>query len=211
MRACIFLLHVAALPLLLASHLDTSVARKLATDAAATSQAVTSFDVEGKNVVESLVAEHSACEGKERLLEIVWRAGNDNLTVVDCEALPTWKEVTSLYGDEPVVYGLETCARYRAHVSAQAKDGKIPDPQPKVGGLFNSGTNALSLSFNVNVKRFSNFKEHELPGGKHVPPKKEWFTTFQETAPIRWNILPIILLRDPYRWMQVSNNVRVRS
>jgi hypothetical protein len=31
------------------------------------------------------------------------------------EELPTWSEVTSLYGSEPVIYGLDKCEQFRTH------------------------------------------------------------------------------------------------
>lgn len=175
------------------------------------------------------------CTDKERLLGILARAlggsnSSDNdenanllplLSVEDCIILPTWTEVVELYGSEPVIYGLETCATYRQHLQQQ-RDGvksapfkfekrsmASPKPQPRVAGLFNTGTNALAQSFQLNIAPLHTqshsanpyFHEYNLLGGKHVPPKAEWYSTFRTTAARRWNVFPVVLVRDPFRWM----------
>lgn len=86
-------------------------------------------------MIASLVKENDICQGKEPLLEILLRAGQDKVTEAECELLPTWEEVVSVYGEEPVVYGLESCKQYREHV-ARTSD---LEPQVRVAGLFNTG------------------------------------------------------------------------
>ena len=51
--------------------------------------------------------------------------------------LPTWSEVTDLYGPEPVIYGLEECDRFQ-HRSDPA------DHFVSTAGTFNTGTNLMA-------------------------------------------------------------------
>lgn len=46
--------------------------------------------------------------------------------------LPSWEEIKSMYGDKPIIYGLETCQRYREMV-------KPEDRTIGPAGLFNTG------------------------------------------------------------------------
>jgi hypothetical protein len=73
-------------------------------------------------------------KGREELLAILEDAGVDDIDVASIAKLPTWSQVVKLYGDKPVVYGLETCERFR---------NTIPKDDASVGtaGLFNTGTN----------------------------------------------------------------------
>lgn len=53
-----------------------------------------------------------ALRGRERVVEILYRAGvRFDLDVL--KILPLWSDVTTLYGDEPVVLGLEQCHAFR--------------------------------------------------------------------------------------------------
>lgn len=54
-----------------------------------------------------------AIHGRERLVEILNDAGVEELDVPTILSLPTWESVTKLYGDGPVVIGLETCQQFR--------------------------------------------------------------------------------------------------
>lgn len=54
-----------------------------------------------------------AIDGRERLVEILTDAGVEELDVPTVLSLPKWSQVTKLYGDGPVVIGLETCQRFR--------------------------------------------------------------------------------------------------
>ena len=55
----------------------------------------------------------------------------------DLRSLPTWSEIESLIGNEPVVLGLESCNTFR---------DTIPPMRRMLGasGMFNSGTNLVS-------------------------------------------------------------------
>jgi hypothetical protein len=73
-------------------------------------------------------------KGREELLAILEDAGVEDIDAASIAKLPTWSQVVKLYGDKPVVYGLETCERFR---------NTIPKDDASVGtaGLFNTGTN----------------------------------------------------------------------
>jgi hypothetical protein len=91
----------------------------------------------GDDKVESETANLSLEEvkhGREELLAILRDAGVDDIDAESIAKLPTWKQVTALYGDKPVVYGLDTCQRFR---------DTIPKDDASIGtaGLFNTGTN----------------------------------------------------------------------
>jgi hypothetical protein len=58
-------------------------------------------------------------------------------------ALPTWEDITSMYGSKPIVYGLETCEPYRAAV-------KPEDRMIGPAGIFNTGTNLFFELMKVN-------------------------------------------------------------
>jgi hypothetical protein len=62
-----------------------------------------------------------------------------------CPLLPTWQQVTSVYGSEAVVLGMETCETYRQRIAAD----RVP-PKVRVAGLFNSGTTSLSQAMRLN-------------------------------------------------------------
>jgi hypothetical protein len=157
-----------------------------------------SIDVRISRVVSRFVA----CEGKEKLLGILLRAGKDDVTREDCERLPKWDEVSSLYGDEPIILGLDTCERFRKNLKALNQTGALIEPFVRVAGLFNTGTNALSQSLSLNVKHVNDPKEYDVPAGKHVPSKPIWISTFAREMDKRKKVLPVVLLRDPLRWMQ---------
>lgn len=76
---------------------------------------------------------------KEPIFELIRDAGIDPYSLGNdtLNQLPTWEQVTSLYGTEPVFYGLDTCQRFREH----------SDPAEHfigVAGTFNTGTNLLA-------------------------------------------------------------------
>ena len=49
----------------------------------------------------------------EQILKILAAANIKQLTSIDAKMLPTWEDITSMYGDKPVIHGLETCEQYR--------------------------------------------------------------------------------------------------
>jgi len=76
--------------------------------------------------------------GKKEIFDLLTRAqlnvaDLDNETIAE---LPTWEEITALYGPKPVVYGLDTCDAFQklTHRIGFAS----------TAGTFNSGTNLMA-------------------------------------------------------------------
>ena len=123
------------------------------------------------------------------------------------EQLPTWDDVVSLYGDSPIVHGLETCEPYRNAV-------KPADRMIGPAGMFNTGTNLLFELMKVNcdikaahTKRREprrNGMRWQVPWGKHNPPTTHRFKNVAKA----WgkgikhdDFMPVVLIKDPYTWM----------
>ena len=153
------------------------------------------------NQITRLVSQYVTCHGKEHLLRILQRAGKE-VTLKDCQMLPPWEEITDLYGEKPVVLGLETCGQFRSNLARLHETGGVLFPFVRVAGLFNTGTNALAQSFVLNLKNASSIKEFENPAGKHVPAKLIWRSIFENDMKNRSKVLQVVLVRDPMRWMQ---------
>ena len=125
------------------------------------------------------------------------------------EQLPTWTEVTSLYGTAPHLVGLETCQVFR--------DSNGDDPADHLvgaAGTFNTGTNLLAELLIKNCKMTRRMERYgkqqrgirwQVPWGKHTPvddedfrqrhraQKDEGFTANQ--------VFPAVTIRDPASWM----------
>jgi hypothetical protein len=159
--------------------------------------------VTGNDALQQPQPPSDPCEGKERLIEILSSAG-DKRARSRCAKLPTWKEVQNLYGSEaPIVHGLDTCERYRELLSAEANNGTRVEPLLRVAGLYNSGTNALDHTLNSNMESLAKHHHHEVPWGKHVSPALKWVNRYPADNEVsKKHVLPIVLVRDPYRWMQ---------
>jgi hypothetical protein len=77
---------------------------------------------------------------KARILELMKHAGVNVDVERDADLireLPTWNQVTDLYGEEPVIYGLDTCQVFQDH-SDKAEHFV------STAGAFNSGTNLMA-------------------------------------------------------------------
>ena len=54
------------------------------------------------------------CMGKEKLVEVLQHAGISRRDAEGhCDKLPQWRFLTRLYGERPVILGLDTCQSYR--------------------------------------------------------------------------------------------------
>lgn len=129
-----------------------------------------------------------------------------------CQNLPTWDEVVNLYGARPIVYGMDTCPHYRDQILARAGNNSTT-PMVRVAGLFNTGTNAMAITLdrNLHLEDVAVKPEDDLrvPWGKHVPVHHRFDhpAVVQHSPPVNNNnnlewILPVVLIRDPYRWMK---------
>ena len=81
----------------------------------------------------------------------------------------------SLYGPDPVIYGLDTCAAFR-------DSSDLADHILSVAGTFNSGTNLLSELLIHNC---------------HMPARMTKYGPINEG--IRWQVRTYILHRSVYR------------
>ena len=74
--------------------------------------------------------------GREKVVDILHRAGvKFDLGVL--KILPLWSQVKHLYGEEPVILGLDQCAAYRESHPPQ-------DRFVGIAGQHNCGTNAMA-------------------------------------------------------------------
>jgi hypothetical protein len=156
------------------------------------------------NLVETL--KRAASEsGKAPIMDVLLRAGADmDETIV--QDLPTWESVTSMYGSEPVILGLETCQAFRSNVD-------LANRWIATGGMQNSGTNLMSDLLARNC--YLPFREdndpwyldgmlRQVPWGKHNPESwrlKHRATISGNLVPDQTHVLPVIVVKDPYSWM----------
>jgi hypothetical protein len=136
--------------------------------------------------------------GRQEILDILQKAG----IAVDehvLHRLPTWQnDVVPLYGDSPIVVGMETCAAFRNAVAAE-------DRFVGVGGQQNAGTTVLSHLLMNNLRIPQNYQvsfgmTFQLPWNKHgwrsMRGKLQEYSPYYEKI-----VLPVIVIRDPFVWM----------
>eukprot|EP00526_Cylindrotheca_closterium_P008652 CAMPEP_0113607142 /NCGR_PEP_ID=MMETSP0017_2-20120614/3226_1 /TAXON_ID=2856 /ORGANISM="Cylindrotheca closterium" /LENGTH=517 /DNA_ID=CAMNT_0000515725 /DNA_START=14 /DNA_END=1565 /DNA_ORIENTATION=- /assembly_acc=CAM_ASM_000147 len=185
----------------------------------------TEEDLSDGHAAESMTYEQ-AKEGREPLLEILEQdLGLAKLTTSELMQLPKWseiqdlygeKEIQDLYGEKPILVGMDMCLKYQA---------KVPPPNRYIGvaGSFNTGTTAFGLSLQQNC-RFPNRKAtaktngdqatndknlvtnvhgmlNQVPWAKHKMAFERFGHTIDEGIP-KEDVLPVVLVRDPYYWMQ---------
>lgn len=103
----------------------------------------------------------------EHIVKIL-TAANIQLDEELASQLPTWNDIVSMYGDKPIIYGLETCQTYR--------DTVVPeDRMLGPAGIFNTGTNLLFelMKGNCNIKEARTSTTHREPkrnGMRFQPP-----------------------------------------
>ena len=119
--------------------------------------------------------------------------GNNNNSNI---TLPSWSSLQTLYGDldQPIIIGLETCAMYQQQVPPSQR-------YTAVAGMFNTGTNAMEFHLRTNIPAVRH--TWQVPWGKHRMP----FVRLSHVAPgmdqeNQQQVLPIVMIRDPFHWMQ---------
>jgi hypothetical protein len=146
---------------------------------------------------------------KTVLLNLLRDAGipETDLTPDIIQQLPTWAEVTDLYGSEPIIWGLDTCETFQKH----------SDPAEHflgTAGTFNTGTNLLAALITENchmperVKKYGDVNRGmrwQVPWGKHTPVDNEEFRQTHKAQGDK-NIpandtMPVVTIRDPALWM----------
>ena len=91
----------------------------------------------------SSVSYEEAVQGRERIVEILKDAGVTDIDVETVQKLPKWSSVTKLYGEGPVVVGLETCEKFRTATP-------LDDASVGTAGIFNTGTNPFAMYLEAN-------------------------------------------------------------
>lgn len=148
-------------------------------------------------------------DDKEKVLNLLHdNAGIRMLSHQSYDQLPSWGQVTSMYGETPRLVGLEQCETFKA-------DGDLAEKFLAVAGAFNSGTNLLAKMVTRNCvlhKRQAKYgQKHkgvrwQVPYGKHTPPSNEEFRSAhvaqKSDGVVARNVLPAVMIRDPYRWLQ---------
>jgi hypothetical protein len=145
---------------------------------------------------------------KEPIYALLREAGVDpeSLGADTLQQLPSWDEVTRLYGDRPILVGLDTCERFRQQ----------SDPAEHligVAGTFNTGTNLLAELLIQNcyiperTQRYgpvSRGMRWQVPYGKHTPIVNETYRlTYHahgDTDINTANVLVAAAIRDPAVW-----------
>lgn len=109
--------------------------------------------------------------------------------------IPLWETVTTIYGEEPVVIGMETCHNYRQTVPPHKR-------YVAPGGLFNTGTNTLDAHLSLNLRGVRSL--WQLPWGKHWLPKDAKYKRQASDMESEDHdcVLPVIVVRDPLFWLQ---------
>lgn len=167
--------------------------------------------VENKDVnadmIEKVNVKEPTKKGKEPIIQILQKSGLTEITPEIKQKLPSWEEVTSLYGSKPKIIGLDTCSTFQS---------TIPESDAYIGGsgMFNTGTNLLadlllkycSLPKRTNGGHDQRAKKGMLwhvPWGKHNPVS--WRTHHKAAVGSRGieqtHVLPIVVIKDPFHWM----------
>jgi hypothetical protein len=159
---------------------------------------------------ENSVSDNPSCLGKEHLVQILIAAGKTpEEAEAQCPTLPLWQEVVDLYGDAPIILGQERCQAYREAVRDQFEDAP-PLHNIRVDGLFNVGTNALAQNNLLNLEHGRYFQPNLSLDDPDYAEKLGvlLFVGWGKHSMIKYKPtnarlqLPVVLVRDPYRWMK---------
>jgi hypothetical protein len=146
--------------------------------------------------------------GREFLLQLLEDAGVTDIENAVLQRLPTKDTLQHLYGSsssssysQPIFVGQETCATFRNLILPQ-------DRFLAVAGLFNTGTNLMSIYLEANCHIMENKNRNrgmkwQVPWGKHMLAKFKWTNIAQREAKSnKTHVMPVVVVRDPYSWMQ---------
>jgi hypothetical protein len=150
----------------------------------------------------SEITYEDAIKGREKIVDLLQDAGVEEMDIETVLRLPKWSSVTKLYGEGPVIIGLETCERFR-------KTAPLDDASIGTAGLFNTGTNPFAMYIEANCKMPHNTHDRhggtrwQVPWGKHMLASRRMTNTASHDFKVnKTNVMPIVLVRDPYSWMQ---------
>ena len=121
-----------------------------------------------KNVAKSDKVKNDVTFGIDEHIVNILTAANIQLDAELASQLPSWDDIVSMYGDKPLIHGLETCKTYRDTVEPA-------DRMLGPAGIFNTGTNLLFelMKANCNIKEARTSKTHREPmrnGMRFQPP-----------------------------------------
>lgn len=72
-----------------------------------------------------------------------------------------------------------------------------------VAGMFNTGTNYLDITMHHNIYGLQHENLWQVPWGKHRMAYVKWNHTAPEMDEYnKTHVLPVVVIRDPYSWMQ---------
>lgn len=153
------------------------------------------------------------CAGKMHFLSILVKAGKTMEEArKECEKLPLWSEVSYLYGEKPVILGMERCEAYREKLAKDFPKKLPPLKNIRIDGLFNAGTNALAQNMLLNLEdgKYHDPDNMDFDGPEYfqkhgIKVFAGWGKHTLISHPVSPKIqtqLPIVLVRDPYRWMK---------
>jgi hypothetical protein len=169
------------------------------------------------NVIVPVHHDPNLRKDKEPILKILKEAGFDDIDDETISKLPTWTEVTNLYGDHPRIYGLDQCKVFQS----------LSDPAEHfvgVAGTFNSGTNLMSELLIHNCENPARMEKYgrenkgirwQVPWGKHQPAGDENWRQSHKTQKDKNidanDILPAVTIRDPYMWMNSMCRIHYKA
>lgn len=147
-------------------------------------------------------------KGHDRVLQMLHKA-NVSLDAKTMAQLPTWSQIVAQYGPNPVIFGLDTCTQFR---------NTVPELRRMLGaaGMFSTGTNLVTsllksncqiparvAHFGVNATKEAHGMRWQVPWGKHTPASYRLAHATEKAKGIaKEDLLPIVTIRNPWRWMQ---------
>jgi hypothetical protein len=108
-------------------------------------------------------------------------------------------KVVDLFGNEVVIVGKEDCATFRSLVPWKRR-------RLGVAGMFNTGTNLLESQLRMNIHMPQPIL-WQVPWGKHRMADVKFNHTAAGMENVdKNNVLPVVMIRDPYAWLQSMCN-----
>jgi hypothetical protein len=148
---------------------------------------------------------------KAPILNLLQEAGLDVRTLSSeiVASIPSWSQVTALYGHQPRIYGMD-----QGVCDAFQQSSNPAEHFLGVAGTFNTGTNLLAALLIQNCHLPARIKVHgpgspgirwQVPWGKHTPVDDEDFRQRHKAAHDQDleadNVLAAVAIRDPAVWM----------
>jgi hypothetical protein len=159
-------------------------------------------------VLKNLTDSNPTYIGREKLVRMLLEMYIDPTQIDDSIWLqvPVWEEIVQVHGRDPVIYGLDSCEKFRNTVDPI-------DRHVGIAGMFNTGTNLLAIILQHNcgipegIRKLGRKKGHgmewQVPWGKHTPA---WYRGKARVKNFIGDIQPenmlvAVMLRDPHDWM----------